>query len=162
MTKEITKSIILQEIADKFALRDFEPEKFLFGEYVIPTYDIAPHVRNWVNTRHRIEVTGNGSYQILYVPATERYHVRRMSLLHETGANFDIDQVLIAGLSGSVQYLFYDTVAPITSGTVKIFEFIQDIPMQQGSLWEMMFNVSNFVTGGYVATHVLNEEEILR
>ena len=162
MTKEITKASILQEIQNKFGLRDFESERFLFGELVTPIYDIAPHVRNWVTERYRSSVTGNGPVQILYVPADTEYRIRRVSVLHETGANFDIDQVFLEGVGNAVQYLFYDTVAPITSGTVKLFEPTQDIPMRKGDLIYMWFNVSNYVAGGFVSVHVLKEEEIVR
>ena len=44
MTKEITKSFILQQIQDKFRLREFTAENFLFSETVIPIYNVENHL----------------------------------------------------------------------------------------------------------------------
>ena len=162
MTKEITKANILQEIQNKFGLRDFEPERFLFGEFVTPVYDIEHHVKTWTTIRYRTQVTGNGAVAILLVPGNKEYNIRRVNVLHETGANFDIDQVFFDGQSNAVQYLFYDTAAPITSGTVKIFALTQDIIMSKNDLKAFYYNVSNFVAGGYVSVHVTLEDVTVR
>ena len=162
MTKEITKANILQEIQDKFGLREWEATKFLFNETVMPIYDIDQHVRKWVCIRGRKPIAGNGAVSFFSVPPVERWHVRRLSVFHETGANFDIDQVFFYRGATECQYVFYDTTSPLTSGTVKIFEFPQDIPMEYGELADIRINVSNFVGGGYVALHMLREVETIR
>ena len=162
MTKEITKSIILQEMQDKFQLRDFESARFLFDETVIPTYDVGAHVKHWTVTRDRQVVSGNGALFFHVVPYDERWRVRKIDVYSETGGNFDIDQIFIATAGTEYQYLFFNTAAPIANGTVNMFNLPQDIAMQRSMLYTVYINVANFVAGGYVAIHMLREVETIR
>ena len=162
MSKEITKSNILVELTDKFGLRDYEREDFLFSEFVLPTYDIGAHTKKWEIARHRKPVGANGVFEFFVVPANEEWRVRRLTLIHETGANFDIDQLYHYNfkVATDINYLFYDTTAPITTGKVKIFEFPADIPMAYQD--RLIANVSNYVAGGYISLHILREVTVIR
>ena len=161
MTKEITKVDIIQQIQDKFKLREFETSSFLFSEKVVPTYDIGQHVKQWALHRDRIEITGNGGAYFPDVPQTEQWRIRRITLIHETGANFDITQFAYYATGEiSFDYLFYDTTTPIASGTVKIFQLPQDLILSHGM--RFFITIANFVAGGYVAMHTLREVETLR
>ena len=73
MTKEITKAVILQEIEDKFKLREYMPEKFLFGETVIPVYDLSDHLKHSQAAYIVRSVTGTGALLFTTVPANQRW-----------------------------------------------------------------------------------------
>ena len=160
--KKITRASIIGELVDKFSLEEKEREEFLFGESVVPTYDIGQHVKKWTVVRDRIVVTGNGMLHLHTVPDNTRWRVRKLDVMNEAGGNFDIDQVFLFKNSVAVQYLFYDTTAPLANATVNIFAFSQDITMEKGELVDVGFNISNYVAGGYVTIHMLREVEILR
>jgi len=162
MTKEITKANIIQEIQNKFQLREFTPAQFLFDETVVPTYDMGQHVKAWDMSRGRVAVSANGTLIPYAVPETEQWRIRRLSLINETGGNFDVDQIFTyhPSVPTAITYVFYNTASPIGTGTVKIFEFPQDIPMSPGE--HVMINISNYVGAGYVSVHMLKEVETIR
>ena len=164
MTKEITKAILLQELKDKFELRDFEAARFLFDETVVPTYDIGEHVKLWESARSRIAIAANGSTHFFRVEMDERWSVRKIDVFNETGGNFDITQVYLYTDVNTNQFLFHDTVAPIANGTVTMFDLPQDIRMERanGGLEFLYLTVANFVAGGYVTVHMLKEVETIR
>ena len=86
MTKEITKSIILQEIQDKFKLREFADAKFLFDETVVPVYEIHDHVRHWRSIREDATAIGTGVLRLTTVPANEKWLLRAYSVVFQSGA----------------------------------------------------------------------------
>ena len=86
MTKEITKAYILQELQDKFKLRDFEAEKFLFSETVIPTYSVQQHVERHISRYDTKSVTSTGELVFITVPDNERWHLNRYVAMFLTGA----------------------------------------------------------------------------
>ena len=161
MSKEITKASILQEIQNKFKLRDFEPEKFLFSEMVTPTYDIGDHVKHWESERCREQITANGVTIMCTVPENERWRVRKIDVINEGGANFKINQVFFYGSATKLQYLYFNN-AGIASGAVEFFPLEQDIFMEHDEMNTLQLNVIDFVAGGYVAVHVLKEVETIR
>jgi len=85
MSKEITKAIILQEIQDKFKLRDFEPAKFLFEETVIPVYEISEHLQHWATYQRTVSVTSTGAIAIKIIPPNEKWLLRAYSVIFVTG-----------------------------------------------------------------------------
>ena len=76
MTKEITKSIILQEIQDKLKLREFAPANFLFDETVVPVYNIERHLEEWTTKEKTVSITAANSFIFYTVPQNERWHLR--------------------------------------------------------------------------------------
>ena len=88
MTKEITKAHILQELGDKFQLREFEAEKFLFSELVVPVYDIAPHLTRHEVKHKTISITSAASFLFFTVPQNERWILRAYQVIFGmTGAH---------------------------------------------------------------------------
>jgi hypothetical protein len=81
MTKEITKSIILQEIQDKLKLRDWEASRFLFSESVTPIYDIDQHLKRYVNRFIDVSVTTTGALQFYNVPDDEKWTLHRYDVV---------------------------------------------------------------------------------
>jgi len=77
MSKEITKAYIIQQIADKFKLRELTPEVFSFSETVVPIYDIGPHLLSWEVTYAEVSIpSGPAAYNFFTVPETERWKLR--------------------------------------------------------------------------------------
>ena len=161
MSKEITKANILQEIQNKFKLRDFEPEKFLFSEIVTPTYDIGDHVKHWESERFREQITANGVAVMCTVPDNERWRIRKVDVINEAGANYLINQVLFYGSATKNQYLYFNYTG-IASGGIELFSLRQDIFMEHGELDTFRINVASFVAGGYASVHILKEVETIR
>ena len=76
MTKEITKSYILQQLQDKFKLREYVHEPFLFGETVIPTYDVGIHLSEWHVKTETISITSATGFIYYAIPENERWTLR--------------------------------------------------------------------------------------
>jgi len=94
MTKEITKAIILQELQDKFKLRDFEPAKFLFDETVVPTYEIRDHVEHWQSLFTTMSITSApATYKFFTVPDNERWHVRGYNVIFMASGAYTVTGV---------------------------------------------------------------------
>ena len=81
MSKEITKAIILQEIQDKFKMREFEPAPFLFDETVVPTYDIRSHLGRWETKYASTSITSAAGFAFFTVPAYEQWFLRRYDII---------------------------------------------------------------------------------
>ena len=81
MTKEITKSIILQAIQDKLGLREYEPANFLFDEMVVPTYDIGPHLSEWHVKTSTNSITSAVGFVFFDVPVDKQWTLRGYYIL---------------------------------------------------------------------------------
>ena len=87
MTKEITKAFILQQMQDKFKLRELEPSKFTFSEEVIPVYNVEQHLLHYEVEHLTQSITSAGATNFFYVPATERWTLRAYQVIYgATGA----------------------------------------------------------------------------
>ena len=86
MSKEITKSIILQEMQDKLKLREFAPSNFLFDETVVPVYNIEQHLEDfWNKYITSTTITGIGGIGFATVPSTEKWTLYRYDLVFMSG-----------------------------------------------------------------------------
>ena len=86
MTKEITKAFILQQIQDKFKLRDYEHEKFVFSETVIPTYNIEQHLVDYSAAYKTVSITsGSSGYEFFLIPENERWALATYNVVFITG-----------------------------------------------------------------------------
>ena len=81
MTKEITKAIILQQIQDKFGMREFAPAAFLFDETVVPVYNVERHLEEMWTKYITRSITSTGGELFLTVPGTERWHLKRYDVV---------------------------------------------------------------------------------
>ena len=86
MTKEITKAHILQQIQDKFSLREFEAAKFLFSETVLPIYDMGRHLYEQWQKHVTESVTEMGTVLFYSVPDDEQWTLSRYDVVFMTGA----------------------------------------------------------------------------
>ena len=85
MTKEITKAVILQEMQDKFKLREFDPAQFLFDETVVPIYNIEQHLEEWWNQYVSASITGTGPAFFVETPQDEKWHLKRYDVVFMSG-----------------------------------------------------------------------------
>ena len=117
MTKEITKSIILQEIEDKFALREFDSAKFLFSETVIPNYDVGHHLIKPEVKRSTKTITSAAYNTFFTVPDTERWFLDRYNVIFMTGV-FTISGVMVTRPLVATDYIYLDLAAAISASYV--------------------------------------------
>ena len=95
MTKEITKAFIIQQIQDKFQLRELTPERFRFSEMVVPTYDVEQHLQRWESTTNTVYVTSAANYTFFTVPATERWVLRAYNVIFLGAGAFTIAGIYV-------------------------------------------------------------------
>ena len=96
MTKEITKANILQQLQDKFKLRELIPERFTFSEQVLPIYNIEPEVEYNVADFETVSVNGAPlPYLFFTVPETQRWHLNRYGVTFMAAGAYTITGVFI-------------------------------------------------------------------
>ena len=108
MTKEITKSIILQEIQDKFKLREFDPAAFLFDETVVPVYEIGEHLKTWRVYNHSESITSTGDKLFFTVPPNERWTLRSYMVLFYSEGAYQVSGVYLAYRDALSDYIYLD------------------------------------------------------
>ena len=114
MTKEITKAKILQEIQDKFALREFAPAKFLFEESVIPVYNVEQHLAHAEVKESTLNITaGPSSFSFFNIPWTERWRVHTYNVIFMTGV-YGVTGLMVARRL-STEYIYIDMTAGRTT-----------------------------------------------
>ena len=106
MTKEITRARILQEIQDKFKLREWEAERFLFSETVIPVYDIEQHVENWHMRYEELSITSAPvAYAFFTVPEDEKWHLRGYNIIFMAEGAYTVTGLYIWRAGAQFVYL---------------------------------------------------------
>ena len=154
MTKEITKAFILQEIQDKFRLRDLKPAKFEFSETVIPVYDVAQHLIKRSISRMNIAITELGAMTILTVPDNMRYTIFGYTVVFVSG------DYTVAGCyierGDPTLFVYLDlTAARAVSYTV---DLPKPVILESGH--KMRINIDGYTSSGtmYVYTDRVKEE----
>jgi len=108
MTKEITKARVLQEIQDKFKLREFEHTPFLFSETVTPVYSMEPHLEVWEHEYKRISITSAASFTFFVVPQTEKWHIRAYSVIFLGSGAIKITGVYVSRKATPTRTIYLD------------------------------------------------------
>ena len=133
MTKEITKAYILQELQDKFKLRDLVPAKFTFEESVVPIYDIGNHIKYRTAQFHDEEITSIGSVVFFTVPDNEKWELERYDVVFHGVPSFTIAGVFIirasqqgGNVSGSA-YNYLDLEAAQNASYIRALPFPVDL-----------------------------------
>ena len=111
MTKEITKTRILQELEDKFALREHEKDFFLFSETVVPTYDIGQHLKQHVNTFAELSITSATSFIFFVVPMDERWTLYRYDVVFMGAGAHTVAGVYTQRTLDSASFCYLDLTA---------------------------------------------------
>ena len=105
MTKEITKARIIQEIQDKFALRELEPEVFSFSERVIPTYNVEQHLLAWTAKYETVQMTSAAAFEFFEVPENEKWKLRRYDVVFLAAGAYKVTGLYVARKGSSHVYL---------------------------------------------------------
>ena len=109
MTKEITKAFILQQIENKFGLREFAAARFLFDETVIPTYDISEHLEIRTIEQQNKSITSATSFLFFNVPADERWTFSNYNLTFYSEGAYKVSGLFVVRtLSGSGTVIYLD------------------------------------------------------
>ena len=122
MTKEITKAFILQQIEERFKLRDLIPEKFTFLESVMPTYNIEGHLKTWMTLSKTISVTGTGPKTIFSVPYTERRCLTGYTVVFMAAGAYTLAGVYIARKNDVSIFIYLDL------GAAKTISYTVNLP----------------------------------
>ena len=120
MTKEITKSIILQEIQDKFKLREYEPSKFIFSEEVIPIYDLGPHFGTREVQTIDVSITSTGNKLFFTVPEDERWFIQAYNLIPLGAGAFTMAGAYLQRGPINSHYIYMDLEAGQTASYLVI------------------------------------------
>ena len=110
MSKEITKARILQQLEEKFSLRELDPEIFRFSEMVMPTYDIQREIEHFTAQYFTVSITsGPAGFALKVVPRNERWHVRGYNVIFMASGAYALTGIYIKRhlelLSNSFIYL---------------------------------------------------------
>ena len=116
MTKEITKARIMQEIEDKFKLREFLPESFLFSELVVPVYDLESHLQSSEQTFVERGIAALGPVSFFEVPENERWLLRLYDVVLMAAGAYTVAGVYIQRKKRNpvASYVYLDLTAAQT------------------------------------------------
>jgi len=159
MTKEITKSIILQEIQDKLKLREFEAGKFLFDETVVPTYDIGEHLRQRWTKYYQTSITSIGPHTFFNVPNNEKWRLSRYDIVFMSGS------YTVAGLyvnrrnrSPGDSFIYLDLEA---AQAISYHTELQ-VPVILDSGDQLLINIDGYTSTGNLRLYIDYEMEEIR
>jgi len=156
MTKEITKAIILQELQDKFKLRDFDPAKFLFDETVVPTYDIGQHLAKLGVEDKIMSIASTGNTVFFTVPQNEKWTLHGYNVIFMTGV-YTIAGVYLL-VPALAEYFYLDlTAAQNTS-----YQHFLKHPVTLDSGDGIATNVDGYTSTGNLMIRVLVTKEEIR
>ena len=156
MVKEITKAKILQEIQDKFKLRELEPEIFSFSEMVIPTYDIEQHLGTWVTHSKTTSITSATYFSFHEVPSTERWLLRAYMLIFYNEGAYKVTGMYIDKRPTSGKYIYLDMKKGQT--TSYLINLPQHVRLEPGSQLKVLIDTYVSTANLQVVLDVLKEE----
>ena len=107
MTKEITKAFIIQQIQDKFTLRELIPETFSFGETVVPVYNIEQHLEEHIGVYEQISITSTGAKVCFTVPENEKWMFSRYTVVFMGGGAYTVTGVYIHRRTANPAFFMY-------------------------------------------------------
>ena len=161
MTKEITKSRILQEMQDKLCLREFEPDNFLFSETVLPVYDVGPHLREQWQKWVVKNITATGAVYFYMVPDDEQWTLSRYDVVFMTGA-FTVAGVYLVRVSAhrdpDTAYIYLDLAA--AQNTSYHVELHEPVILEPHSF--LYINIDGYTTTGDLRLYIDYTREKVR
>jgi len=126
MTKEITKAFILQEMQDKFKLREFVPDVFTFSEQVVPVYNIEQHIEEATQKKAVVSITSATGFLLLNVPPTERWSLNGYTVIFTGAGAFTVSGIYVVR-KASPAYLFY---LDLTAGQTVSYTHLLPVPLR--------------------------------
>jgi len=158
MTKEITKSIVLQQLQDRMGLREFTPAPFLFDETVVPTFDIGGELRTTELDFAEKNVTGTGGVLFFIVPKNEKWTIKRYDVVFMGAGAYTVSGVYWRKFSDATRFVYLDmTAAQTTSYHV---EMIQPPVVPASS--NIYINVDGYTSTQYLRLYIEYIKETIR
>ena len=115
MTKEITKAFILQQIQDKFGLREYEAAKFLFEESVVPVYNIDRHLGLPMSRLVQISITETGGIEFYKVDDDQIWTLHRYVVVPMGAGAFTMAGVYLTRTNNAAYFIYLDLTAGQTA-----------------------------------------------
>lgn len=143
MSKEITKANILQEIQDKFKMRELTPEIFRFSEEVLPIYDIGPHLMKPEVKTTIVSITSADSFLFYIVPDTERWHLHGYNVIFMTG-DYTVAGVIVSRFSILTDWFYLDLEAAQAASYIHVLP--KDVVLSPGH--KIYVNVDGYTNSG--------------
>ena len=158
MTKEITRANILQEIQDKFKLREWEAERFLFSETVIPMYDIEPHLLSWEVTATNKTVSGTGGVLYHTIPDNEKWALNGYDVIFVSGSYTVAGVYITRKKTGVSNFHYLDLAAAQSISYTKNLNF--PIALAPGD--KIYINIDGYTSTGSLQLRTDIAKETLR
>ena len=96
MSKEITKAFILQQMEDKFGLRELVPERFTFAENVVPVYEIEQHLEKTIVDYTDVSITsGPAGYLFFSIPENQKWKLRGYNVIFMAAGAYKVTGLYI-------------------------------------------------------------------
>ena len=157
MSKEITKSYILQEIQDKFKLRDLIPSKFVFEETVMPVYSIEEHLVTNEAKAATKPISTIGGREFFLVPDDERWFLNGYTVVVVTGT-YTFAGVYITRKAAPSYFLYLDLTA---AQTLSYAHFLpRKLTLSPGDI--VGINIDGYTASGNLAMYIDYGKETIR
>ena len=157
MAKEITKAFILQEIQDKFKLRELTPSKFIFEETVVPIYSIEEHLRRSIARSSTRSVTGTGGITFFTVPDDEKYFLNGYSVIFITGT-YTVAGVYITRVDSPTYFMYLDLTAGQNTSYANFLN--RQLTLSPGDA--ININIDGYTATGNLQMYIDYEMETIR
>ena len=142
MTKEITKAFILQEIQDKFKLRELEPERFRFLEAVRPVYNIEQHLKHREILTTTVSITATGGKIICSIPSNERWTLSRYTVVFLVAGAYKVAGVYLVRRNDSSVFCYLDLKKNQTESYA--VDLPKDVILEDGDY--LMVNIDDYIS----------------
>ena len=159
MTKEITKAFILQQMENKFGLREFAAAKFLFDETVIPTYDISEHLEIRTIEQQNVSITAATAFLFFTVSADERWSFSNYNLSFYSEGAYKVSGLSIKRtLSGIGAVIYLD----LTKGQTTSYSVSLGTPVMLDPGDEIRVLIDTYVSTADLRLSIDVQKSILR
>ena len=159
MTKEITKAFILQEMQDKFKLRDLVPEIFRFSEEVVPVYNIEQHIEHWKARYVTVSITGAGAIAVYSAPSSERVTLWRYDVIFMAVGAYTVSGIYTRRAADPAINFCYLDLGSAKSASYHI-ELSQPVVLEPGD--SLYVNVDGFTSPADLRLYFDYKREELR
>ena len=124
MSKEITNAWILQQLEDEFKLREWIPERFLFSETVVPTFDIHENIQDAVCDLSSMSITSATGFLFFIVPQNERWYLNGYNVIFMAAGAYKVTGVYIK----RIKELYPDTFIYLDMTLGQTVSYAVDLP----------------------------------
>ena len=159
MTKEITKAFILQQIEDKFKLRELVPQKFTFGEEVCPVYNIEDHLKEFIANYKEHSITATGAHVFFTVPPSQRWRLNRYDVVFMAAGAYTVAGLYVSrAIYGPLKSVYVD----LTAGQTTSYHITPPIPIALHSGDAIGINIDGYTSTANLRLYIDYDMEEVR